>query len=142
MDRLGCIHVSSRTPWSFPFRVPLQHPLVSSLVSRGNTPWKSADLGPKSAKSAKYPVQLVHTTLLLRRKTSYTQVFSRFPRFRLRFCPRPALRLTQGNSRVARMELQTPSGSLEISGNEKCWGPSGFHFKNPFFGFRKHGTGQ
>ena len=25
--------------------------------------------------------------------------FARFPRFRLRFCPRPALRLSQGNSR-------------------------------------------
>jgi len=46
---------------------------------------------------------------------------------------------TQGNSRVARMEHQTPSAlwlvSLEISGNEKCWGPSRF-----LFGFRKqHG---
>ena len=35
---------------------------------------------------------------------------------------------TQGNSRVSRMEHQTPSFSLEISGNAKCWGPSAFLF--------------
>ena len=34
---LGCTHVSSLTPSRFPFRVSLQHPLVSSLVSRGNS---------------------------------------------------------------------------------------------------------
>ena len=44
---------------------------------------------------------------------------------------------TQGNSRVARMEHQTPLVSLEISGNEKCGRPSPF-----LFGFRKTATGQ
>ena len=61
-------------PVSFPFRVSPQHPLVSSLVFRGNSV-EISWFGPKSAKSAKY-----------------TGVFCRFPRFRLRFCPRPAHR--------------------------------------------------
>ena len=32
-------------PVSFPFRVSLQHPLVSSLVSRGNSPWNHQIFG-------------------------------------------------------------------------------------------------
>ena len=59
-------------------------------------------------------------------------VFCRFPRFRLRFCPRPALGLRETRE-LPEWSTKHPLVSLEISGNEKCWGPSGF-----LFGFRKH----
>ena len=66
-------------------------------------------MGPKSAKSAKYRVFCGYTW-----KNPGIPGKSpgccRFPRFCLRFCPRPALRLRpQGKSRVSRMEHQTPS---------------------------------
>ena len=61
------------------------------------------------------------------RKPAKYQVFSRFPRFRLRFCPRPALRLRE-NSEFPEWSTKHPLFSLEISGNAKCWGPSVFLF--------------
>ena len=67
-----------------------------------------------------------------------TRVFCRFPRFRLRFCPRPALRLSQSGKLASfpRETREKQNGapntlslfSLEISGNAKCWRPSVFLF--------------
>ena len=108
------IHVSSRTPSRF-LSVYLYSTLSFPLQFPEETPWKSADLGPKSAKSAQYP--------------GIFQVSSVSPQI----LPRPALRLRETRE-LPEWSSKHPLVSLEISGNEKCWGPSGF-----LFGFRKHG---
>ena len=86
---------------------------------RGNHQFtgSEAGLGPKSANSRQIPGIL--RVYLENPIPGKYLVFCRFPRFRLRFCHRPALRLTQGNSRVARMELETPSGFPEISSHRR-----------------------
>ena len=94
-----------------------------------------AVLGPKSAKYRVFCGYTWKTPVYLEN----TWVSCRFPQFCPRFCPRPALRLREtrefpeGNSRETEWSTKHPLVSLEISGNEKCWGPSGF-----LFGFRKH----
>ena len=83
-------------PVSFPFRVSPQHPLVSSLDSfPEETPWKSAGLAPNQP------------------NRQNAGVFCRFPRFRLRFCPRPALRLKKKKSCWSSKISLSDAGKLE-----------------------------
>ena len=113
-------------PVSFPFRVSPQHPLVSSLVSRGNSV-EISWFGPKISQSGKIP--------------GYTW---KLPCDRLGILPSSSVSpqilpqtssQTQGNSRVARMEHQTPSSFPGNFRKRKVLGTlSGF-----LFGFRKHG---
>ena len=120
---VGCLYSFPLAPGLVSFRVSLQHPLVSSLVSRGNSV-EISWFGPKISQSGKYRgIPGNHPA------TGW--VFCRFPRFRLRFCPRPALRLRETRE-LPEWSTKHPLVSLEISGNEKCWGPSRF-----LFGFRK-----
>ena len=87
-----------------------------------------AVLGPKSAKYRVFGGYTWKTPVYLEN----TWVSCRFPPFRPRFCPRPALRLREtrefpeGNSRETEWSTKHPLVSLETSGNAKCWGPSGF----------------
>ena len=124
---VGLSTVCLSHPVCFPFLFSLQHPLFSSLFSRGNHQiFPEAGLGPKSAKSAKYQVFCGYTW-----KNPGIPGKSpgccRFPRFCLRFCPRPALRLRETRE-FPEWSTKHPLFSLEISGNAKCWGPSVFLF--------------
>ena len=99
-----------RAPRLVPFRVSPQHPLVSSLVSRGNSV-EISWFGPKISKSGKLPANSPTRSAPISNKSRVLSlvtyipgnypatgwVFCRFPRFRLRFCPtqtapRPALK--------------------------------------------------
>ena len=119
-------------PVSFPFRVSPQHPLVSSLVSRGNSV-EISWFGPKSAKSAKcrgiLPISSVSPQILPQTssQTQEEEILLVFKNLSLR-------RRETRDTRVARWSTKHPLVSLEISGNAKCWGPSRF-----LFGFRQHG---
>ena len=76
----------------------------------------SASAAAKQRQATRSSGELTRARSLMRRvpgkPRGYTleiiQVFCRFHRFRLRFCPRPALRL-RGNSRVARMLNGAPN---------------------------------
>ena len=138
--RLGCTHVSSLTPVSFPFSVFLYSTLslVSSLVSRGNSAEIINSWALRLVWAQNQPT-LGKIPGILRVYLETPQVYLEntciLPfRFRLRFCPRPALGLdsrTQGNSRVARMEHQTPSGFPGNFRKRKVLGTLSFPFWFP-----------
>ena len=109
-------------PVSFPFRVSPQHPLVSSLVSRGNSV-EISWFGPKISQSGKIP--------------GYTW---KLPCDRLGILPSSSVSpqilpqtssQTQGNSRVARMEHQTPSSFPGNFRKRKVLGTLSFPFWFP-----------
>ena len=129
-------------PVSFPFLFSLQHPLFSSLFSRGNHQifralsrdpslrlvWGRPKISqiceiPGICKYTWKPPVYLKNTLV----PATAWVSCRFPQFCVRFCPRPALRLRETRE-FPEWSTKHPLFSLEISGNAKCWGPSVFLF--------------
>jgi len=130
------MHVSSPTPSRFlSVRVSLPQPLVSSLVSPGNSVEISwfVCLGPKSAKSAKYRgILRVHleTPGIPGKYPGSLPVSSVSPQIL------PGDQLSDSGKLEElpdRMELQTPSGFPENFRKRKVLGTLSF----PFYGFRK-----
>ena len=109
-------------PVSFPFRVSPQHPLVSSLVSRGNSV-EISWFGPKISQSGKIPG---YTWKLPCDRLGILPISSVSPQI----LPQTSSQ-TQGNSRVARMEHQTPSGFPGNFRKRKVLGTLSFPFWFP-----------
>ena len=117
----------SRFLSSFPRKLRGNHQFTGS----------EAGLGPKSANSRQIPgISRVYLENPIPGKylVFILPVSSVSPQSSvLRFCRRPALGRRETRE-LPEWSTKHPLVSLEISGNEKCWGPCRF-----LFGFRKHG---
>ena len=129
--RLGLGQVCLSHPVCFPFLFSLQHPLFSSLFSRGNhqifralsrDPSLRLVWGrPKISQICEIPGILrvyLENPGIPEKYPATAWVSCRFPQFCLRFCPRPALRLRETRE-FPEWSTKHPLFSLEISGNAK-----------------------
>ena len=148
IDLLGCPQLGLNEvflshPICFPFLFSLQHPLFSSLFSRGNRQFFGSEpslrlvwaqnqpnFRPNRQNAGNFAENPCIPGNYPATGWVFCMVVCRVPRFRLRFCPRPALRLRETRE-LPEWSTKHPLVSLEISGNAKCWGPSRF-----LFGFR------
>jgi len=113
----------SRFLSSFPRKLRGNHQFTGS----------EAGLGPKSANSRQNTPVFCGYTWKTPVYLENTWHFAGFLGFASDILPQTSSR-TQGTRELPEWSTKHPLVSLEISGNEKCWGPCRF-----LFGFRKHG---